>query len=109
MSEVYKGMMNPDEEIYFSDNDLNKTLSNLKILKASSFYPIILSMVNMNFSEQDIKFVSQEIEVLIFRNCVLAGKVANKYEVLFAKIAHGIYEKNLLIQRIFIRRYQKYY
>lgn len=53
-------------------------------------------MVNMNFSEQDIKFVSQEIEVLIFRNCVLAGKVANKYEVLFAKIAHGIYEKELI-------------
>ncbi|HDK7168693.1 TPA: DUF262 domain-containing protein [Clostridium botulinum] len=96
MSEVYKCMVNPDEEIYFLDNDLNKILSNLKTLKASSFYPIILSMVNMNFSEQDIRFVAQKIEVLIFRNCVLAGKVANKYEVLFAKIAHGIYEKELI-------------
>lgn len=93
MSEIYKGLVNPEEEYVFSDNDLNKILINLKIMKASSFYPVILSMKNMEFTDTQIKQAAKSIETLVFRNFVLAGKVANKYEILFAKIAQSIYEK----------------
>lgn len=93
MSEVYKGLVNPEEEYGFSDNELNKILINLKIMKASSFYPVILSMKNMEFEDVQIYEVAKSIEILVFRNFVLAGKVANKYEILFAKIAQSIYEK----------------
>jgi len=93
MSEVYKGLVNPEEEYGFTDNDLNKILINLKVMKASSFYPVILSMKNMEFDDTQINEVAKSIEILVFRNFVVAGKVANKYEILFAKIAQKIYEK----------------
>ncbi|EGT5618082.1 DUF262 domain-containing protein [Clostridium perfringens] len=93
LSEVYRALINANDETYFVNSELNSTLSNLKTIKASSFYPIILSMKNMKFSEEEIGRVAKAIESLVVRNCVIAGKVANKYEVIFAKIAHGIYEK----------------
>ncbi len=93
LSEVYKSMVNPNDETYFSDVELNQVLCNLKTVKASSFYPIILAMKNMEFEESEIKQVAKSIETLIVRNCVIAGKVANKYEVIFANIAYSIYEK----------------
>lgn len=94
LSEVYKAMVNANDESYFSDLELKQILCNLKTIKASSFYPIILSMKNMNFNEQEIKEVAKSIENLIVRNCVVAGKVANKYERLFANIAHCVYKKD---------------
>lgn len=96
LSEVYKSMINPNEETYFSDLQLNQLLTNLKTVKASSFYPIILAMKNMNYEEIDIRKVASSIETLVVRNFVVAGKVANKYEILFAKIALDIYEKELV-------------
>lgn len=93
LSEVYRALINAHDETYFLDLELNYILSNLKTIKASSFYPIILSMKNMEFKEEEIAKVAKAIESLIVRNCVIAGKVANKYEVIFAKIAHRIYEK----------------
>lgn len=96
LSNVYKSLVNPGDEVYFSDTDLNQTLYNLKTVKASSFYPIILAMKNMDYSEEDIKEVAKAIETLIVRNCVIAGKVANKYEVIFADIAYKIFEKEYI-------------
>ena len=93
LSEVYRALINANDETYFVDTELNSILSNLKTIKASSFYPIILSMKNMKFTEEEIRKVAKAIENLIVRNCVISGKVANKYEVMFAKIAYGIYEK----------------
>ncbi|MBS6006902.1 MAG: DUF262 domain-containing protein [Clostridium baratii] len=93
LSEVYRALINANDETYFVDTELNSILCNLKTIKASSFYPIILSMKNMKFTEEEIRKVAKAIENLIVRNCVISGKVANKYEVIFAKIAYGIYEK----------------
>ncbi|WP_453989991.1 DUF262 domain-containing protein [Bacillus nitroreducens] len=95
ISDPYKNLVNPSEELYFVDQDIQRALINLKTLNASSFYPIILSMVNSSFTENDIKYVLKAIESFIVRNNVVAGKVANKYEILFAKIAHKISEKEL--------------
>lgn len=96
LSELYKAMVNANDETYFSNVELNQILCNLKTVKASSFYPIILAMKNMKFKEEDIKKVAKSIENLIVRNCVVAGRVANKYEVIFANIAYGIYEKQYI-------------
>lgn len=95
MSDVYKALVHPGEYIYFTNHVINESLTNLKIMSASSFYPIVLSMVNNGYSEEDIRIIINSIETLIFRNCVVAGKVANKYEILFGKVAHYISEKKI--------------
>jgi len=95
MAEVYKGLVYPLIEGYFSEPLINQTLNNLKIMNASSFYPIMLALVQRKFEDKDILIIAQSIETLIFRNCVVAGKVANKYEIVFSRIAHKISEKEL--------------
>lgn len=96
MSDVYKSLVNPSEEQYFNSAFINTTIENLKILGASTFYPIILAMVNNEFNENDILEVLRVLEIFIFRNNVVAKKVANKYEVIFSQIALNITEKKLL-------------
>ncbi|MGG4409251.1 DUF262 domain-containing protein [Niallia taxi] len=104
MSEVYKTLVNPNDEAFTTDTKLIKVLKNLKIIKASSFYPIILALAsnkyndktNEGFFDEDITKIASCIESLLVRNCVVAGRVANKYEVLFADIAYSISEKQLI-------------
>lgn len=93
-AELYRELVNPKDENYFSNINLVESLSRLKDMNASSFYPIILAMNSLNFSEDDMFEVAKKIEVLVFRNCVVAGRVANKYEVIFAKIALNIYDED---------------
>lgn len=93
MSDVYKELIYPNEINYFANNEINRRLVNLNIMGASSFYPVVLSMVNNAYKEDDILIIVKSIETLIFRNCVVAGKVTNKYEILFGKIAYKISEK----------------
>lgn len=92
-AEVYKSLVNPNDEIYFSNLEIMKSLVSLKEMNARSFYPIILALTNLNFDEDSIAKIVRRIEVLILRNCVVAGKVANKYEIVFARIALNISNK----------------
>jgi uncharacterized protein with ParB-like and HNH nuclease domain len=94
-SDIYKGLHNPREENYFTNAKINQHLVNLKMMNSSSFYPTILSMANSGFSEEEIEKIVISIETLLFRNCVVADKVANKYEILFGKIAYKISEKEI--------------
>lgn len=106
-AEVYKALINPKEEVYFSNTSLNESLIRLKDMGASSFYPVILAMKNLEFNESDIALVSHAIEILILRNCVVAGKVANKYEIIFAKIALNISDKDYTTSDEIINRIKK--
>lgn len=104
MSDVYKALVNPDDFSFSSDQDIIKRLKNLKVLKASSFYPVILALVSNPFNdtegtgykETDIKIVLDRIETLVVRNFLIAGKVANKYEIIFANLAKSISEKEIV-------------
>ncbi len=89
-AEIYKSLVNPNDEIYFSNSEIMRSLINLKEMNARSFYPIILALTNLKFDEIEIEKIVRRIEVLILRNCVVAGKVANKYEIVFARIAQNI-------------------
>lgn len=93
LSELYRALVNANDETYFADSELNSILANLKLLKASSFYPIILALKSCNYTEEDIKIVSKALETLVVRNFVISGKVANKYEIVFSKIAFNVYHK----------------
>ena len=93
MSDVYKCLCDPSEEFYFLDKEIAQLLQNLKIVNASSFYPVILALVNNNFKEAEVRSVIKAIENLVFRNCVVAGRTANKYEVVFSRLAYDISEK----------------
>lgn len=90
LSEVYRALYYADEERFYTNAELNLALSNLKTVNARTFYPIILAMQKVGYSEKEMAQVVKAIESLIVRNCVIAGKVANKYEKLFAKIAYKI-------------------
>lgn len=90
MAELYNGLTSPDDNKYFDDDEITEKLINLSIMKTATFYPIIMAMVLNDYSEEDIKKVIKSIEVLAFRNFVVAGLTANKYEVEFAKIAKEI-------------------
>lgn len=93
-AEVYKCLCEPRDESYFSNSSIIDFLIVLNDFGASSFYPIVLACVNANFKEDEINKIVRAIEVLIFKNCVIAGKVAKKYEIAFARIALGISQKS---------------
>ncbi|MFV8829538.1 DUF262 domain-containing protein [Alkalihalobacterium sp. APHAB7] len=87
---VYKVLVDPSNETFFRDKEIEQHLVNLKLLNASTYYPIVIALVNGSYEEAEIKKVVEAIESFIVRNCVIAGKVANRYEVLFAKVAKKI-------------------
>jgi uncharacterized protein with ParB-like and HNH nuclease domain len=95
LSLVYNTISQKNGASIFSDKNLLETINNLKELGASSFYPVVLAMSNKNWEEKDMFIVIKEIEKLIFRNIIIAKNVANKYEIIFAEIAHRISEKNI--------------
>lgn len=90
LSEPYIAFNNPKENIYFSNSQLNEKIQEMHILSAKSYYPIILALISSDYDEKDILEVLTAIESLVVRNFVVAGKVANKYENLFARIAFDL-------------------
>lgn len=96
-AQCYHDITTPSENVGFTDNALINSLKALKVLKASSFYPVILAMMQEPniFSEANIRQVVQAIETYVFRNFTICGKVANKAEVFFATVAKEIYDGTL--------------
>ncbi|MFH4908277.1 DUF262 domain-containing protein [Staphylococcus cohnii] len=95
LSPLYNALDKPNEAIYFSNIRLNEKIKDINILGAKSYYPIILSLVKENYSENDILQFILILENLIVRNFVVAGKVANKFETSFSRIAYNITNQNL--------------
>ncbi|MGX5585948.1 DUF262 domain-containing protein [Bacillus thuringiensis] len=97
---VYKVLVDPINETYFKDKEIEKHLENLKLLNASTYHPIVIAMANSNYDEVEIKKIVEAIESFIVRNCVIAGKVANRYETLFAKLAQKLSGSHLTTEEI---------
>lgn len=101
MADLYNTLTNPDDNKYFNDETIQDHLSHLNIMNTSTFYPIIMAMVlNDIYSEKDIQRVVKALEVLAFRNFIVAKFSANKYEVSFANIAKNIYNNSLSTDNI---------
>ena len=96
-AQCYHDITAPNENVGFTDTELVTSLKALKILKASSFYPVILAMKQdpQVFKESNLRQVIQAIETYVFRNFTICGKAANKSEVFFAGIAKEIYDGTL--------------
>lgn len=90
LSELYTSLNSPEDNTYYQHSDLNERIKEINNLGASSFFPIILAMETENFNENEINKVLSRIESLIVRNFVVSGKVANRYEIEFSKIAYNI-------------------
>ena len=99
-AQYFHDLANPYDPVIFDQNqDLINSLKGLSILKASSFYPILLAMIQSKentFSDEDFASVARAIEVFVFRNAAIAGMTANKTEVRFAAIAKKIYDGYLI-------------
>lgn len=90
LSLIYSALDNPNEEIYFEDNQLNEKLKDVKLLGGITYYPIFLAMVKENYNEKDLYTILSLVEKLIVRNFVVAGRVSNKYETEFSAVANKI-------------------
>ncbi|TNP01438.1 DUF262 domain-containing protein [Bacillus pacificus] len=97
---TYKVLVDPINEAYFKDKEIEKHIESLKLLNASTYHPIVIAMANSSYDEVEIKKVVEAIESFIVRNCVIAGKVANRYEILFAKLAQKISGSRLTFEEI---------
>ena len=94
---VYHAMSFPDDDAVFQNERLIKSLKALKIFKAKAFYPVVLAMKQSDkeYSEADIAEVVGMIEVYMFRNFTICGKVANQSERFFVATARKIYNGEL--------------
>lgn len=102
-AKYYHDLCFPEDATTFENEDLISSITNLKTLKARTFYPVILAMYqvkdintgNAKYSEKDIAQVARAIETFIFRNFTICGRVANTGEILFAKVASKIVKENV--------------
>lgn len=97
-AEYYHDACMPDSCDAYDDKDIINTLLAIRTLKATSFIPILLSLElrKNDFDDKDKAKILRAIEIYVFRNATIAGKTANVTEVFFSKIAHDIYEQNLM-------------
>jgi hypothetical protein len=84
----------PNEGDYFS-KEIKEILKNISTLNATSFYPIVLSIVSREISDTDTLKILKAIEILVLRNFVVSGLVANKYEMKFSEIARNIFAEKI--------------
>lgn len=93
-AKLYYAMARPEDDVaIFENHDLRESLSSLKILRATTFYPVILAMKGSRtpFSDYDILKVVKRIEAFVFRNYTICRMHSNQSEVLFASMANDIY------------------
>lgn len=94
LSPYYHDMSNPFDDCIGFDNDgIEDSLRNLKTLKASTYYPILLSLVSASvLNESDILKVLRTIETYVFRNITICNNTANSTETFFANVAKNIFD-----------------
>lgn len=95
LASVYSAIREPDINSYFDDKQLNMKLKDLKLLKASTYYPILLALYYEEYTEKDILKVLTAIETVIVRNIVVADENPNTFETKFAEIAYNITHHDL--------------
>lgn len=104
LADLYNALSCPEDNRFYSNHKITEALINLSVMKAATFYPLIIAMQLKDFSEADILNVLQAIEVLVFRNFVVGGQTANRYEIFFSKIAcqvsGGSLDKNEIIHAV---------
>lgn len=92
LSEMYREINN-ENCTYFDSKELNNILKSLKIMNATTFYPIVIALVREKYSEKDMISILSSIETLILRNIVVCGKSPTRNEPKFANIAKNITKK----------------
>lgn len=94
LSNDFASLVDPKNQIAFSDPRVVDNLQILNMLGAKTFYPLILVMaeklVDGHFSEYDIAIVLHKIISFTIRNFTIGGLVANKYEKSFSTIARKL-------------------
>lgn len=94
LSSYYHDMSNPqDDFIGYDDDRILRSLENLKYLRASTYYPILLSIKSAGiFSDDDVTLILKTIESYVFRNLTICNNTANSTETFFADVAKSIYD-----------------
>ncbi len=97
-AKFYHDMSDPTDPQEIINSDLISSLQALKLLKATSFFPILLAMhqQKLYFDEEKISKVAGIIEKYVFRNFTICGQTANSAEIFFAKIGKSIYDGELI-------------
>ena len=95
-SVCYHDMASAEVFQYFTNKDVIAHLKVLKVLKAKTFYPVLLAMCRKGtFSAKDVAAVLGAIESYTFRNATICGRTANATEKLLASVALRIFKGEL--------------
>ena len=86
----FAAMVTPRNQDTYTNVTVINNLMILNLLGAKTFYPLILVMVEKNFSENDIAKVLHKIISFTIRNFTIGGLVANKFEKSFSTIANKL-------------------
>ena len=104
---TYKDLITAKDITSFTDSELINCVKSLKMLKAKTFYPLVLAMKqakttdpNTNesistFQETDIREVLKCIEVFVFKNFTICSNTANSAETFFASLALDVYNAEI--------------
>lgn len=96
MSICFHDLAFPEDCTFFSNKEIKKVLKNLSLLKATTFFPVILAMEqarNSDFQNEDnILSVLETIENFIFRNFTISKYAYNSAEVFMASLAKQIFD-----------------
>ena len=95
----YHDILNPFDAIGFTNQELIGSLRSLKLLKATTFYPIVLAVqqsseIKDEEKESFLAGIVQIVEVYVFRN-IICGINPNKAEKVFGNLAKDIYDGKL--------------
>ena len=98
-AQCYHDILNPFETVGFTNQDLIVSLSSLKLLKATTFYPIVLAVQqSSDIKDEDKELflagIVQTVEIYVFRN-IICGINPNKAEKVFGNLAKDIYDGKL--------------
>jgi uncharacterized protein with ParB-like and HNH nuclease domain len=107
-SGYYNSLNYPLESNFLKNVQLKTSIANLKLLKASSYYPVFLALVQRDeFTESDLFEIVSKIESLIFRNFTISANNPNGAEIFFSDLAKKIYEKTLVSKGDIIKAISK--
>jgi len=94
VAELYNALVNPNQNDYFSDDNISGKLIRLQTMKVSTFYPVMFSMVLRDRTKDDIYKVVSALDTMAFREFVIAGKNPNRIERFLADLALDIYKNS---------------
>ena len=92
----YRVLVNPQTNSNeFQNNEIINVLEDLKTLKAKTFYPLVLAMIERKFTEDDILITLKAIATVVFRNFTICRENPSSFERTYSGLAHKVFNQEI--------------